>query len=131
MLNSVQTIEVKPTQRSGMFDSAVRNVVNYCLSATPVTFHVLKESWEADNLLVGKKAVVRRYPYLSLSFKHYPFLTVFMHIVNWSSVILFIQYLITGQPVVHPAILLWAIAGFGGMTVVLWKAATEIEQHRK
>lgn len=84
---------------------------------------------DADELLATTNetsAFATKAPYFTLSYAHYPVLTVLMHALNIACISLFTYYLFTDQAIIHPLILLWGIAGFGGMTIVLWKAATEI-----
>jgi hypothetical protein len=129
MSNSAEAVKLKPTQRSGIFGGEMQTGMSLCLSTGSISINVVNASW--DKTALTKKVSKQSWPYLFLSYKHYPFLTVVMHRLNLAALVLFLHYLITDHPIIHPVVLIWGIVGFGGMTIVLWKAATEIEQHRQ
>lgn len=78
-------------------------------------------------LLPGKRQLLG---YFSRSYIHYPILSSVMHVLSVSAMLLLVADRLSREILINPYLLLWALIGFGGMSIVLASAAREIDTAR-
>ena len=61
MSNSAQALELRPTQRSGIFDESTHDTTTYCLSAGSVSVYIVAENWDSLSKQIIKHEPVRTY----------------------------------------------------------------------